>query len=42
VSRLALTLGTMEALSVILVGAIIVGWLGLAALWWFGFRGRGP
>jgi hypothetical protein len=31
----------MDALSVILVAAIVVGWLALGALWWFGFRGRG-
>jgi hypothetical protein len=31
----------VAALSVILVAAIVVGWLGLGALWWFGFRGRG-
>jgi ABC-type transporter Mla subunit MlaD len=31
----------MAALSFILVAAIVAGWLGLAALWWFGFRGRG-
>jgi hypothetical protein len=22
--------------------ALLVGWVGLFALWWFGFRGRGP
>ncbi|MCW3049448.1 MAG: hypothetical protein JWO74_3732 [Solirubrobacterales bacterium] len=31
----------MDALSVILVAAIVVGWVVLGALWWFGFRGRG-
>jgi len=31
----------MTALSVLLIAAIVVGWLGLIALWWFGFRGRG-
>jgi nitrogen fixation-related uncharacterized protein len=31
----------MTALSVLLVAAIVAGWLGLLALWWFGFRGRG-
>jgi len=32
----------MTALSVLLVAAIAIGWIGLFALWWFGFRGRGP
>jgi nitrogen fixation-related uncharacterized protein len=32
----------MTALSVLLVGAIVIGWVGLFALWWFGFRGKGP
>jgi hypothetical protein len=32
----------VTALTVILFGAIVVGWVGLFALWWFGFRGRGP
>jgi nitrogen fixation-related uncharacterized protein len=31
----------MTALSVLLIAAIVIGWLGLVALWWFGFRGRG-
>jgi nitrogen fixation-related uncharacterized protein len=31
----------MTALSVLLITAIVIGWLGLVALWWFGFRGRG-
>jgi hypothetical protein len=31
----------MTALSVLLIAAIVVGWFGLIALWWFGFRGRG-
>jgi nitrogen fixation-related uncharacterized protein len=31
----------MTALSVVLVAAIVLGWIGLGALWWFGFRGRG-
>jgi hypothetical protein len=31
----------VTALSVLLVAAMVVGWLGLGALWWFGFRGRG-
>jgi len=31
----------MTALSVLLIAAIVIGWLGLIALWWFGFRGRG-
>jgi hypothetical protein len=31
----------MTALSVLLVAAMIIGWLALIALWWFGFRGRG-
>jgi nitrogen fixation-related uncharacterized protein len=29
-------------LSVILVAAMVIGYVGLFALWWFGFRGRGP
>jgi hypothetical protein len=32
----------MAALGVILIAAIVAGWAGLVALWWFGFRGRGP
>ena len=32
----------MTALSVLLVGAIVIGWVGLFALWWFAFRGKGP
>jgi nitrogen fixation-related uncharacterized protein len=32
----------MTALTILLGAAIAAGWLGLAALWWFGFRGRGP
>jgi nitrogen fixation-related uncharacterized protein len=32
----------MTALSVLVVAAIVSGWLGLVVLWWFGFRGRGP
>ena len=32
----------MTALSVFLVGVILAGWIGLFALWWFGFRGKGP
>jgi nitrogen fixation-related uncharacterized protein len=31
----------MDPLSVVLVAAILAGWIGLFALWWFGFRGRG-
>jgi nitrogen fixation-related uncharacterized protein len=31
----------MTALSVLLMAAIVAGWVGLFALWWFGFRGRG-
>jgi nitrogen fixation-related uncharacterized protein len=31
----------VTALSVLLVAAIVIGWVGLFALWWFGFRGRG-
>jgi hypothetical protein len=31
----------MTALSVLLIAAMFVGWFGLFALWWFGFRGRG-
>jgi hypothetical protein len=32
----------MTALNVILIAAIVLGWIALGALWWFGFRGRGP
>jgi hypothetical protein len=32
----------VAALGAILIGAIVAGWVGLVALWWFGFRGRGP
>jgi hypothetical protein len=31
----------MDPLSVVLLAAILLGWVGLFALWWFGFRGRG-
>ncbi len=31
----------MDPLSVLLLAAILIGWVGLFALWWFGFRGRG-
>jgi hypothetical protein len=31
----------MIALGIFLIAAIVIGWLGLIALWWFGFRGRG-
>ena len=31
----------MDPLSILLLAAILVGWVGLFALWWFGFRGRG-
>jgi hypothetical protein len=36
------SLARVAALSAILIGAIVAGWVGLVALWWFGFRGRGP
>jgi nitrogen fixation-related uncharacterized protein len=32
----------VTALSVLIGAAILIGWIGLFALWWFGFRGRGP
>jgi nitrogen fixation-related uncharacterized protein len=32
----------VTALTVILVAAMVLGYAGLFALWWFGFRGRGP
>jgi nitrogen fixation-related uncharacterized protein len=32
----------VDPLSVLLVAAILIGWVALFALWWFGFRGRGP
>jgi nitrogen fixation-related uncharacterized protein len=32
----------VSALGIMLLAAIVLGWIGLAALWWFGFRGRGP
>jgi nitrogen fixation-related uncharacterized protein len=31
----------MDPLSIVLLAAIFAGWVGLFALWWFGFRGRG-
>jgi hypothetical protein len=31
----------VDPLSVLLLAAILIGWVGLFALWWFGFRGRG-
>jgi hypothetical protein len=31
----------MDPLSVLLLAAILIGWVGLFALWWFGFRGKG-
>jgi len=30
------------ALAIVLVTAMVLGYVGLFALWWFGFRGRGP
>jgi hypothetical protein len=35
------TLTGVDPLSVLLLAAILLGWIGLFALWWFGFRGRG-
>jgi hypothetical protein len=32
----------VDPLSVLLIAAFLNGWIGLVALWWFGFRGRGP
>ena len=32
----------MDPLTVLVVVALLAGWIGLFALWWFGFRGRGP
>jgi cbb3-type cytochrome oxidase maturation protein len=32
----------VDPLTVLVVVALLVGWIGLFALWWFGFRGRGP
>jgi nitrogen fixation-related uncharacterized protein len=32
----------VDPLTVLLLAAIVIGWVGLFALWWFGFRGRGP
>jgi nitrogen fixation-related uncharacterized protein len=32
----------VDPLTVLVVLALLVGWVGLFALWWFGFRGRGP
>jgi hypothetical protein len=29
------------ALSIFLFVVLMAGWVGLAAIWWFGFRGRG-
>jgi hypothetical protein len=31
----------VDPLSILLIAAILLGWIGLFALWWFGFRGRG-
>jgi hypothetical protein len=31
----------MDPLSIVLLAAILAGWIGLFAVWWFGFRGRG-
>jgi hypothetical protein len=35
------TVRAMDPLSVLLLAAIVIGWVGVFALWWFGFRGRG-
>jgi cbb3-type cytochrome oxidase maturation protein len=32
----------VDPLTVLVVVALLIGWIGLFALWWFGFRGRGP
>jgi nitrogen fixation-related uncharacterized protein len=32
----------VDPLTFLVVLALLVGWVGLFALWWFGFRGRGP
>jgi len=32
----------VDPLTVLVVLALLIGWVGLFALWWFGFRGRGP
>jgi nitrogen fixation-related uncharacterized protein len=32
----------VDPLTVLVVLALLIGWIGLFALWWFGFRGRGP
>jgi hypothetical protein len=32
----------MTALNVGIVAAMVLGYIALFALWWFGFRGRGP
>jgi cbb3-type cytochrome oxidase maturation protein len=32
----------VDPLTILVVVALLVGWVGLFALWWFGFRGRGP
>jgi hypothetical protein len=31
----------VDPLTVVFLAAIVLGWAGLFALWWFGFRGRG-
>jgi nitrogen fixation-related uncharacterized protein len=31
----------VDPLTALLLAAILAGWIGLFALWWFGFRGRG-
>jgi hypothetical protein len=32
----------VDPLAIVLLAAIVLGWAALFALWWFGFRGRGP
>jgi nitrogen fixation-related uncharacterized protein len=31
----------VDPLAVVLVAAMVLGYVGLFALWWFAFRGRG-
>jgi hypothetical protein len=31
----------MTALNIFVFAVLVFGWVGLGAIWWFGFRGRG-
>jgi nitrogen fixation-related uncharacterized protein len=32
----------VDPLTALVAVALLIGWAGLFALWWFAFRGRGP